>query len=165
MPSAAFASGEAVGLAIKAALGPVLERQAVLMEKCTRLEAELSTVRPELVALRERAAVLESRPSAPGSCGPAGADGWSPDEITVIQDPEDRRVLTFSFRGGEIVKKAVVRLCTPEFCGKWKSDRAYLPGDEVLLDGGLWRCETPTRARPGRPDDGWVLVVKSTDGR
>ena len=165
MPSA-FASGEAVGLAIKAALGPVLERQAVLMEKCTRLEAELATVRPELAALRERAAVLETRPLVPGPPGPAGADGFTCDELTIGQDPEDERLLTLHYRRGTLIKTlGTLRLHFPRYCGVYDSARVYTKGDQVTHAGALWTAHEPTRSKPGAGDDGWTLQVKSGGAR
>lgn len=166
MPSSAFASGEAVGLAIKAALGPVLERQAVLMEKCTRLEAELASVRPELAALRERAAVLETRAPIPGPAGPAGTDGFTCDELTMRQDDDDERILTLGYRRGPLLKTlGQVRLAFLRYCGVYDAARVYTKGDQVTYNGSLWVCHAPTRSRPGGPEDGWTLQVKKGDGR
>lgn len=166
MPSSAFASGEAVGLAIKAALGPVLERQAVLMEKCIRLEAELASVRPELAALRERAAVLETRAPLPGPPGPAGVDGFTCDELTLTQDDDDERILTLGYRRGTLKKTlGQLRLAFPRYCGTWDTARVYTKGDQVTHGGGLWTCHAPTRSRPGAGEDGWTLQVKRGDAR
>jgi hypothetical protein len=160
------ATGEIVGLAIRAALAPLQAEIATLTEKCLQLAALV----PDVATLRERVAAAEARPPVPGPPGPAGADGrdgadgFTPDEITVAQDPADERILSLAYRRGEVTKGiGTLRLTTPRYCGVYERERGYLPGDQVTHAGGLWHCYAPTRSKPG-DGEGWTLQVKRGQG-
>ena len=159
----AAATGEIVALAIKSALAPLQVKCAALEERC----AQLAQLVPDVAGLRERVAAAEARPPLPGPPGKDGApglDGFSADEITAVQDPDDERVITLAFRRGDQTKTiGTLRLSTPRYCGVFDTTRAYLPGDQVTHKGALWHCHTPTRAIPGGADDGWQLQVKRGD--
>ena len=149
---------DVVTLTIRAALAPVQAQQAVLAEKCTRLEAEVAT----LNALRERMAVVETRPGLPGLPGKDGADGIGLDQLVAVQDPADCRVVSLQVQHGDSVKTiSTLRFAVPHFCGDYKADRSYAPGDEVRQNG-LWLCETANPGRPGTPESGWKLLVKGS---
>jgi hypothetical protein len=155
-----------ITLAIKAALAPLQERSAALAEKCAHLEASLAAVAPELMTLRERAAVLETRAPIAGPPGAAGADGFSADELTVSQDAEDDRLVTLGYRRGDVTKTiGTLRLSTPRYCGVYDQTRVYTKGDQVTYTGSLWVCQATTRTRPGGPEDGWTLQVKRGEAR
>jgi len=71
MPLDPQAYADVLVLAIKSALGPVQATQAALQTQIAGLEARLGDVG----ALRERLAVLETRPLLPGPPGEPGKDG------------------------------------------------------------------------------------------
>jgi hypothetical protein len=129
------------------------------------------TVKAALAPLRERIAVLETRAAVPGPPGPAGADGANGtngadglglDQLRAVQDPADPRVVTLqAVRGDEIKTLSTLRFAIPQFCGAYKGDRTYQPGDQVQQNG-LWICETAQPGRPGAPESGWRLQVKGT---
>ena len=48
------------------------------------------------------------------------------------------------------------------FRGTWQAPQAYEPGDMTTHKGGLWHCNTPTRAEPGT-SKAWTLAVKKGD--
>lgn len=154
-----------VALLIKASLAPLQAQNAVLEQRCTALEGQLS----DLGALRERVAVTESRAPLPGPAGPPGADGFSPDEITATQDPADDRLITLAYRRGDEVKTiGTLRLSTPRYCGVYDETKGYTTGDQVTYKGSQWHCNraTSTNARPGDGSPDWTLQVKcGRDGR
>lgn len=45
--------------------------------------------------------------------------------------------------------------------GVYQPSEFYDPGDLATHDGGLWHCHQKTVSRPGTPDSGWQLAVKS----
>lgn len=127
------------------------------------------TVKAALAPLRERIAVLETRAPVPGPPGPAGADGTHGtngadglglDQLIAVQDPADDRIVTLQVQQGDAVKTiSTLRFAIPRFCGAYKADRTYAPGDQVQQNG-LWICETANPGRPGTPESGWKLQVK-----
>ena len=46
------------------------------------------------------------------------------------------------------------------FCGVHEPNRAYVPGDAAVRQGGLWVCRAATTGTPGIDFEGWVLAVK-----
>lgn len=140
-------------LTIKAALAPMQAQLATLTEKC----AQLASLAADVPALRERLAVAEARPAVPGPPGPAGLTP----ELTVSQDADDPRVLTFGTKGGG--PWGTVRLTTPRYCGPYKAAESYALGDQVTHSGSLWTCTADKPARPGTNESGWKLTVKNGD--
>lgn len=50
----------------------------------------------------------------------------------------------------------------PRYCGVWKADESYQPGNMTTDHGALWYCNQTTTARPGSgAGSGWSLAVKS----
>jgi hypothetical protein len=142
-------------LAMKAALAPVLAKLEIYGEQLARLEPLIGT-------MRERLAVTETRPGPPG---PAGADGLSVDALTITQDPEDDRVVTFGYRRGDQQKTlSTLRFTFARYCGVYEEARVYSPGDQVTHAGALWHCHATTRSKPGGGGDGWQLQVKRGQG-
>ena len=56
--------------------------------------------------------------------------------------------------------KAIEARPEVQYCGVWKS-QPYMPGSLVTDRGALWYCNAETEARPGGPNSGWTLAVKS----
>jgi hypothetical protein len=50
---------------------------------------------------------------------------------------------------------------TLRFCGVWKTEHEYRPGDAVTHQGGLWVCRENTTGRPNVDHEKWTLAVKS----
>ena len=123
------------------ALAPVLERVAVLQAQADRsvtLEGQVADLGKELVALRERAAVLETRPQLAGPPGPAGQDGAPGKDGTAGL----------------------------EFRGVFLEGHAYDRGHLVTWAGASWHCNEPTTTKPGDGSKAWTLMVKKgRDGR
>lgn len=156
---------EIVALAIKSEIAPLRERLTQYAAINATLAAEVVDLRERVGSLRERVAVAEAVPPVPGPAGAPGADGFTPDEITLAQDADDARVLTLGYRRGELVKSiGTIRIPAPGYCGVYDRERAYLPGDQVTHAGALWHCHAPTRAKPGDDADGWQLQVKRGQG-
>jgi len=126
---------------MQAALAPVLERVAVLQTQIERLavaEAAVADLSKEVVGLRERAAVLETRPLLAGPPGPAGQDGAPGKDGTAGL----------------------------AYCGVWLDGHAYDPGQLVTWAGAAWHCNEPTTTKPGEGSKAWTLMVKKgKDGR
>jgi hypothetical protein len=161
MPEISTAAAEVVALAIAKAVAPLQAQIATLTEKSLQFAALV----PDVAQLRERVAAAEARPPVPGPPGAPGVDGFTVDEITVAQDPDDARVLQLGYRRGDLAKGiGTVRLPVPAYCGVYERERAYLPGDQVTHAGALWHCHAPTRATPGDDGDGWQLQVKRGKG-
>lgn len=149
---------EGVRLMIKASQMPLQVQVATLTEKC----AHLATLAADVPMLRERLAVAEARPALPGPPGPPGSDGLGLDHLTAVQDPADERIVTLQVARGDQVKViSTLRFAVPRFCGAYKGDRTYAPGDQVQQNG-LWICETANPGRPGAPESGWKLQVKGS---
>lgn len=142
---------ELVVQTVDTAHGPIVARVASLetaaatvaarLEAVTLLHATLETVRAESAALRERVAVLETRPPLPGPTGapgPAGADG----------------------KDGADGKPGL------SYAGVYQDGKAYEPGECATWAGSLWHCNEATRTRPGDGAAAWTLVVKrGRDGK
>ena len=134
MPLDPQAYADVLVLAIKSALGPVQATQAALQTQLAGLEARLGDVG----ALRERLAVLETRPllpGPPGDPGPAGKDGL-----------DGKAGLTYQ--------------------GVYQDGKAYDVGDVTTWAGSTWHCNEPTETKPGDGSKAWTLMVKrGRDGK
>jgi len=51
-----------------------------------------------------------------------------------------------------------------KYCGVWRSDEHYGPGD-VVSHKGMWTCLVTTRGRPGESRDWQLAVAQGKDGR
>lgn len=143
---------DVITLTVKAALAPVQMQLATLTERC----AQLASVAADVPALRERLAVAEARPPVPGPPGPTGTVTAS--DLTVTQDADDPRLLTFGLKSGGTW--GTVALPTTRYCGQYKGDRTYTLGDQTTHQGSLWTCTAANPSRPGGSDSGWQLTVK-----
>jgi hypothetical protein len=92
----------------------------------------------EIGLMRERLAVVETRPSQPGPAGqdgapgPAGADG----------------------------KPGL------EWCGVYVDSHPYECGQLVTWGGSTWHCNEATTTKPGEGSKAWSLMVKrGRDGK
>ena len=61
----------------------------------------------------------------------------------------------------KIAGAATAKALAPMWRGTWEEGISY--GSNVLVNdkSALWISEQPTSARPGMPDSGWRLAVKS----
>ena len=126
--------------------GPSTTDMAVveLRKAISDLTAELKLEVRENSALRERVAVLESRPlqaGPQGEPGPAGQDG---------NDGSDGRPGL-------------------DYAGVYQEGKAYEKGHAVTSGGSMWHCNEATVSRPGDGSKAWTLMVKrgsnGKDGR
>jgi hypothetical protein len=140
---------------------------AALVARLADIEARALVTERDHGATRERLAAVEARPAIPGPPGADGADGFTVDEITATQDPADDRLVTLSYRRGEIIKPITTfRLAVPSYCGVFESGTTYDRGDLVTLGGCVWHCNGTTATRPGAGSKDWTLAVKcGRDGR
>lgn len=126
---------------MQAALAPVLAQVAVLQAQVEQLrvtEAAVVDLHKDIGGLRERAAVLETRPQLPGPPGPAGQDG-APG------------------------KDGAPGL---EYCGVFSEGQVYERGQMVTWAGAMWHCNEATLTKPGDGSKAWTLMVKKgKDGR
>ena len=61
----------------------------------------------------------------------------------------------------EFASDPTTKTLTPTWRGIWREDQAYAIGALVTHANALWIAERPTVLRPGTPDCGWKLAVKS----
>jgi hypothetical protein len=122
---------------IRTALADVQTRVQVL-------ETQLAGLTPavtDLGALRERLAVLETRPPLAGPAGQDGAPG------PAGKDGADG---------------------TPglAFRGVYVDGQVYERGELVTHAGSSWHCNAPTTTKPGEGSKAWTLMVKrGRDGK
>jgi hypothetical protein len=131
---------------IATALGPVVREYVteILAEVVTRITvvdtqlAGLITTTTEIGMMRERLAVVETRPPQPGPPGPEGAPGPPGKDGASV-----------------------------EYCGTFVPDRVYTVGQLVTLDGSIWHCNNDaTTTRPGDGTRAWTLACKrGKDGK
>jgi len=136
-----------VVLTMKAVLAPVQERMGALEASLTswvmQTEALLTLTR-ELGPLRERLAVLESRPPLPGPPGQDGAPGK--DGQDGAPGPPGEPGLQSK--------------------GDWLPQMTYHRGDLVRYRRAIWECREATSNRvPGDGSSAWFLWLKPQDGR
>ena len=132
---------QSVARTLHGALAPVLVRLAGADTVQQRHEARLSTLDDTIAALRERLAVLETRPMVPGPPGQPGQDG----------------------RDGAPGKDGTAGL---RFAGVFVDGKSYELGDMVTWAGSSWHCNEATTTRPGEGAKAWTLMVKrGRDGK
>jgi hypothetical protein len=119
---------------IKTALSDVATRVQVLDGQL----AGLVTATTEIGLMRERLAVLETRPPLPGPPGPAGQDG--------VPGKDGMPGL--------------------EYCGVFSDGQTYDRGQLVTYAGATWHCNESTPTKPGDGSKAWTLMVKrGRDGK
>lgn len=119
---------------VRAALGEVATRVQVLDTHLAGLTHGVT----EIGLMRERLAVLETRPPLPGPPGPAGQDG------APGQDGSPGL----------------------EFRGVFLEGQAYDRGHLVTWAGASWHCNEATTTKPGDGSKAWTLMVKKgRDGK
>lgn len=123
------------------AVQDVTERLAVVEAHAPRLmraEANLDALTGIMGTVRERIAVMETRPvepGPPGPPGPAGANGI-----------DGKAGLTY--------------------CGVYQDGKTYEPGEIVTWAGSTWHCHAATTSKPGEGATAWTLMVKrGRDGK
>jgi hypothetical protein len=127
----------AMGLSMKAVMGPVHARLEVTTDM-------LAALTHELVTMRERMAALESRPPVPGPAGADGAPG----------------------RDGAPGPPGTPGQPGMQFVGAYDASKSYDVGDVVNHDGSGWHCNRTTQRRPGDGSGDWTLFVKrGRDGK
>lgn len=118
-----------------------------LRKTISDLTAELKLEVRENSALRERVAVLESRPATQGPPGEDGKDGLGFDDVVVEHDGE--RTFTFKYARGERVKTAgTFTLPVQIYRGQYSEGKTYEPGDTVTYGRALWHCTKATVLSP-----------------
>lgn len=111
---------------------------AARLEPLVALAGVLEAVRGELATVRERIAVLETRPPVPGPAGEPGPPG----------------------KDGADGKPGLA------YVGVYQDGKAYEPGELVTWAGSCWHCNEATRTRPGDGSPAWTLAVKrGRDGK
>lgn len=153
--------------AINAATAGLRADMAGVVARLAEFEARALVTDRDVGTTRERIAGLEARASIQGPPGADGLDGFACDELVATQDPADDRIVTLSYRRGEIVKSiATLRLPIPAYREVYHPGRTYGRGDLVTWAGSLWYCHASTTARPGNGAPEWTLAVKAgRDGR
>ena len=103
-----------------------------------RLAAAVGDLTKEYAALRERIAVVETRPALPGPPGPPGRDG--------VDGQPGTPGLSFE--------------------GVYQDGKAYEVGHLVTWAGSSWHCNEATTTKPGDGSKAWTLMVKrGRDGK
>jgi hypothetical protein len=160
-------------------LDPVLARLAaaefrveVKAAETSPLLAALADLTKDIAALRERAAVLETRAPMPGPAGQNGHDGRDGtdgaagvgfEDLAVEFDGD--RTLAFRFERGAITKVFPIALPFLRYQGVYQEGKAYDVGDTVTWAGAMWHCQAATIAKPG-DSTGWQLCVsRGRDGK
>jgi hypothetical protein len=118
-----------------------LQRQLIAT---TAQIAQLVDAAKDIAVMRERLAVLETRPPHPGPAGQDGAPGAP----------------------GPPGKDGADGSPGLEFCGVFLEGQTYDPGQLVTCAGSSWHCNEPTTTRPGDGAKAWTLMVKrGRDGK
>lgn len=112
-----------------------------LRKELSDIKAELRFEVRENATLRERVAVLESRPPVAGPKGDPGEPG----------------------KDGAAGKDGTAGL---SFEGVYQEGKSYDPGNLVTWGGSSWHCNEATMTKPGDGSRAWTLMVKrGRDGR
>lgn len=157
-------------------LSPVTARLTQLETKAVPTVSDLSSLRDDVMSLRERMVAVETRGAVPGPPGPKGdngrdgqngkdgLDGVGFDGLTVVQD--DERSLTVKAIKGDRVKD-IGRASFPVeiYRGVYVAGRTYERGDCVTYAGSEFHCNEATTSKP-EESKAWQLKVKrGRDGR
>lgn len=93
-----------------------------------------------------------------GYDGRDGNDGWSPDHVEFVMQPDG----TGEFRmvTGEKEKSFPFRLPVLLDRGPYKADSTYLKGHGITYGGDFWICQDDNPGPPGKDFTGWRLAVR-----
>jgi hypothetical protein len=145
-------------------------RLSTLVSIAARLDAVDGRVHEiavkELGPLRERVAVVETRPPVPGPPGKDGRDGLSVEDLALAYDGPTRN-LSVTLGTGDRTKAATVTVAgVPLHRGVWAAGDRYALGDMVTWAGSQWHCQAAEAStKPGESSE-WLLMVKrGRDGR
>lgn len=151
------------------------ELREKVSELTFRLEA-MSELAKDVGALRERAAVLETRAPVPGPAGQNGtaghngrdgkdgADGLGFEDLDVEFDGD--RTVSLKFARDGRTKTWPIVLPFMKQKGVWREGTQYVAGDVVTWGGSQWHCNEPTSMKPGEGTKAWTLIVKrGQDGK
>lgn len=132
--------------------------------RLVRAEANLDAMTGILGTVRERLAVVETRPASAGPPGPPGADGTL-EQLRCEYDGE--RTIRLVTKAGTVIEGGTITLPIPLFQGPHDPTRTYQKGDLVQWNGGGYLCIAPVEAgRPHEGAKGWRLFVKpGRDGK
>lgn len=75
--------------------------------------------------------------------------------MRAVIPPLEQRLAALEQREAAREAKPSIR-----FCGVWKDDHHYQPGDGVTHQGGLWICQRHQPGPPAQDFVGWQLAVK-----
>jgi hypothetical protein len=141
-----------------AALLPIVARLETVDARVNDLAVK------ELGTLRERVAVVETRPPVPGPPGPPGKDGVSVKDLDLSYDGA-RRFTVKLLNDDAPQERSIMLAGILMHRGVWAAG-GYEAGDVVTWSGGSWHCTAATTTgKPGESPD-WVLIVKrGRDGK
>lgn len=112
-----------------------------------------------LVEVAVKHAVATMPPAA------AGKDGFSPEDLSLSLDEDERTVVvTLSAVGREPVVKRV-KLPVAINRGTYEANRDYDKGDIAIFDGSSWIAKTTTRDVPGTSKAWQLLAQRGRNGR
>jgi hypothetical protein len=124
-------------------------------------------------SLEERPAPRDGRDGIQGQKGDTGergydgrdgSDGWSPDHVEFVMQPDgtgEFRMIT-----GEKEKSFPFRLPVLVDTGPYKQEASYMKGQGVTYGGDYWICKEDNPGPPGKDFAGWRLAVrKGRDAR
>lgn len=170
LPDADVAAiADIIGHTVDHGLRPFADRVLVLETKAAlppTPDPELTVLRAEVAALRERLAVLETRAPLPGPAGKDGADGADGlgfDDLDLAVD--DARGCFLRLTRGGVFKDFY--LPVPFYRGTFDAAGTYAKGHTVTHAGGLWIARAdPAGSRPGNGATPWQLATKpGRDGK
>jgi hypothetical protein len=125
------------------AIADVAARQSVVDLRLARLdlaETAIADLGKESAAIRERLAVVETRPPTPGPSGPPGPPGAD------------------GLHGKDGTPGLVFR-------GVYVREKQYDVGDVVTWAGSAFHCNGSTTSKPGESKDWTLMVKRGQDGR
>jgi len=108
-------------------------------------------LKDDLMAVRERVAVVEVKPLIPGPAGPPGRDGVDGigfDDLAVEQ-VDETTVVVKAIRGA--VVKEIGKVTFPFACvkGDYEPGQEYTPGNMIRHKSAIWLCRKATTIAPG----------------
>lgn len=98
-----------------------------------------------------------------GENGKPGRDGFALEDFDVERG-DDGRTYILKFERDDVRHEYELTFPVPVYCGIYKADDEYAPGDLVTWGGSMWHCDEPTKEKPGAGP--WTLAAKKgRDGR
>jgi hypothetical protein len=148
---------------------PVLTSDPALGE--LREQVKGLDCRGEIAALRERAAVLETRAPVPGPAGERGEKG-SDGRNGTVEDlrlkcvPVTERSFQLYAGDGVPIEGGLIAFDVELYRGVYVDGKTYDRGDGVTWGGSEWHCNETTTSKPGEGSKAWTLKVKrGRDGK